>query len=183
MAAPATDRPRVRVAALICTEGRVVCVRHRAGSSVYHLLPGGGVGYRETIEDALVREVQEETGFEVAVGRPLLISDTIDPEGSRHVVNLTFEATITGGAITTRPADPRVAAVDLIHPDQLGALDLRPPIASAILDVLASPDAFQTRYLGSLFTTGATSGAQPGPGSETPSEQGSQDNRPAEDVS
>lgn len=153
MAAPECDLPRVRVAALIVIDGRVVLVRHRAGSSTYHLLPGGGVRHRETLEDALVREVAEETGLVVRMGRPLLISDTIDPHGQRHVVNLTFAADVVGGEITDTPADERVEAVDLVEPSSLSSLDLRPPFADA-LERIVSGESVQAEYLGSLFSEG-----------------------------
>jgi 8-oxo-dGTP diphosphatase len=153
LAAPASERPRVRVAALIVFDGRVVLVRHRFGSSVYHLLPGGGVNYRETLEDAVIREVHEETGLAVTLGPLLFANDTIDPNGSRHVINLTFAADITGGHITDSPDDKRVEAVDLVLPQSLSALDLRPPIAEAILRILAG-ERVESGYLGSLFTEG-----------------------------
>ncbi len=153
MAAQAAERPRIRVAALITIDGRVVLVRHRRGPSVYHLLPGGGVDYRETLEHAVIREVLEETGLEVALGRLLFASDTIDPNGTRHVVNLTFEATITGGQITGSPSDRAVEAVDLVSPESLGSIDLRPPIASAVQSFLAGKPV-ESGYLGSLFSEG-----------------------------
>ena len=161
MAAPAPEGPRVRVAALITLAGRVVLVRHRAGSSVYHLLPGGGVGYRETLAEALVREVTEETGLVVSLGIPLFISDTIDPEGPRHVVNITFSAEVVGGQVTHNPTDHRVVAVDLVEPSRLPSLDLRPPIAQYVLEAIESDGTPQLQYLGSLFTVGQ---ANPTPG-------------------
>jgi 8-oxo-dGTP diphosphatase len=145
------EGPRVRVAALIVLDGQVVLVRHRAHSSTYHLLPGGGVDYRETVEEALVREVTEETGLRVEIGRPVFVNDTIDPNGSRHVINLTFLATVVGGAITASPQDARVEAVDIVDVESLPGLDLRPPLAEAIAAVLAQVDA-PARYLGSLFS-------------------------------
>jgi 8-oxo-dGTP diphosphatase len=145
----------VRVAALMRIGGRIVCVRHRAGSVVYHLLPGGGVGYRETIKDALEREVREETGLEVEVREPLFINDTIDPNGTRHVVNLTFAAEVTGGEITSTPQDAQVEAVDLIEPGDLLALDLRPPLGPHILAALRGATTPKTAYLGSLFAEAA----------------------------
>jgi 8-oxo-dGTP diphosphatase len=153
LGARVTNQPRVRVAALIVLDGSVVLVRHRAGSSVYHLLPGGGVDYRETLEHAVVREVLEETGLEVTLGQLLFASDTIDPHGTRHVINLTFLANAVGGAITQRPEDRRVEAVDLVAPADLSSLDLRPPIA-AVVEKYVRTGHIESGYLGSLFTEG-----------------------------
>jgi 8-oxo-dGTP diphosphatase len=139
-------------------DDRVVVVRHRAGSSTYHLLPGGGVDYRETIESALEREILEETGLVARPIRPLFVSDTIDPEGPRHVINLTFIAEVLGGTLTKSPEDPRVEAVELIEPDHLHTLDLRPPIAAEITTAIVQGlDTAPARYLGSLFTQGSGS--------------------------
>lgn len=108
--------------------------------------------YRETIAQALVREVAEETGLRVEPGRLLFVNDTIDPSGPRHVINLTFAADITGGSIIDEPLDPRVAAIDLVDIADLESLDLRPPIASELAAVLRgeSGDAHQC-YIGPVF--------------------------------
>lgn len=151
MAAQAPRDPRVRVAALMLIEGKIVVVRHRRGNSEYHLLPGGGVDYRETLEQALIREVAEETGLTCSVGRPLIINDTIDPGGTRHVVNITFEATVVSGSITDTPQDPLVVAVELIDPACIESLDLRPPIADAVRRAAREGADFHALYAGSLF--------------------------------
>ncbi len=76
--------------------------------------------------------MSEETGLLVEIGRPLLINDTIDPQGSRHVVNITFLATVVGGEITDSPQDPRVESVELFEVSSIGGT--RPPASSRIGD-------------------------------------------------
>jgi 8-oxo-dGTP diphosphatase len=70
-------------------------------------LPGGGVDLHETVEDAAVREVREETGYDVALGRLLGVQTLEVPPGRRPAraqrwlrhVHVAFEATVTGGVL------------------------------------------------------------------------------------
>jgi 8-oxo-dGTP diphosphatase len=140
------------VAALLLLDGDIVLVRHRKADSTYHLLPGGGVEYRESLENALVREVAEETGLDIRIGRPLIINDTMDPAGTRHIVNVTFGAAIIGGDIIDSPLDDRIECVELFSPERLTGLDLRPPIAEALLQAIRAPHTFQAVYLGDIYS-------------------------------
>lgn len=69
-------------------------------------LPGGGVEFEESLEAAVVREVFEETGFHVTVGRPLFTSTATADVGNRSprpfkAVRIAFEAMIVGGDLGT----------------------------------------------------------------------------------
>ena len=139
------------MAALLLADDRVLLVRHRKGERRYHLLPGGGVEAGESLSDALIREVAEETGLRIEVGRPLLLSDTIDPSGGRHVVNVTFAATIIAGTPRAAPGDQRIEGVDLVNPTDLTELDLRPPIAPELIRILKEGAHFHTEYLGPRY--------------------------------
>lgn len=84
-----------RVRAIIVDEGRIALIeRHRDGRR-YFVFPGGGVEAGESPRDALVRELREETGLEVDVGR-LVVTVTF-PD---HVQGFCL-ASIAGGAFGT----------------------------------------------------------------------------------
>ncbi len=83
---------RVRVAALIISEGRILLAEHKKRGERYWLLPGGGLEYGETLEEALKRELLEEAGIGIQVKDLLWTLDSIPPDKHRHVLNLIFEA-------------------------------------------------------------------------------------------
>jgi len=146
------------VAAAVLLDDKLVVVEHRTGDQSYFLLPGGGVEAGESLGQALVREVREETGLVVEPGMPLLISDTIEPSGARHVINLTFAAHVVGGKLTDCPDDPRIERVALAELGEVESLDLRPPFASELVKALAAGTGAQARYLGRLWAEPQSAG-------------------------
>lgn len=69
-------------------------------------LPGGAVEFEESPEEAVVREVHEETGYHVSVGRPLFCRSATARVGNRSPrpfkeVRIVFDTTIIGGELGT----------------------------------------------------------------------------------
>lgn len=150
MAAQASS-VRLRVAAVIPEGDGLLLVRHGRGSRSYHLLPGGGVERGESLASALEREVLEETGVTCEVGAPLFISDSIDPAGARHMVQITFLARALSVDAAHRSLDARVTGTEIVPVSALGSLDLRPPMAEALAEAVASGFSSPARYLGALW--------------------------------
>ena len=89
---------RLVVAAVIAGEaGRVLVSRRPQGSHLAGLweFPGGGVEPGETAEAALVRELAEELGVEIAVAAPITFAWHHDERGS--ILLLFYGASIRHG--------------------------------------------------------------------------------------
>lgn len=113
---------RSSVSAVVLREGRLL-LQQRADSGQWGL-PGGSVEIGETVTAAAAREVWEETGFDVAVGR--LVGVYSDPRFQVvrypdgrvwHYVNLCFACDLVGGQARLAPGE--TLAVDWFPPDAL----------------------------------------------------------------
>lgn len=98
------DRPVLGVGALIFENGKILLVE-RAGEPLrgWWSLPGGGVETGETLEEAVRREVREETGLEVDGLSILEIFERImrDEEGKAeyHYVLIDYICRPVGGLL------------------------------------------------------------------------------------
>ncbi len=112
-------------------DGRVLLARHRFGAPQWRFL-GGFLGAKERVEDALAREIREETGLEIEVG-PVLEVVT----GYRwQRVELVFAYRVVGGAqaLTDEVVELRAfPPSDLpdVRADQRGLIERHAAVAAA----------------------------------------------------
>jgi 8-oxo-dGTP diphosphatase len=91
------DRPYLAVSAAIVRDGKVLVVRRaRMPAQNLYTLPGGAVELGETLHDAVMREVREETQLEIepvglAGQRDVVVRDA-QGRIERHFVILCFAA-------------------------------------------------------------------------------------------
>ncbi|SFV09863.1 NUDIX hydrolase [Alicyclobacillus macrosporangiidus] len=74
-------------------------------------LPGGAVELGETLDRAVVREVYEETGLRIHVGRLVSVHERLWESRQEHVLFFTFTAEILGG-------EPRIMC-----PEEISAVE------------------------------------------------------------
>lgn len=149
-----SERPiRIRVGALIWRDGEVLLVRHEKAGRSYWLVPGGGLDPGETMLAAGAREVLEETGYSVEMGRLLLLCEAIDPKpGGRHIVNVVYAATVRGGTLTVGAGDKSLRDAQWHPLEALETLEMYPPIGADLLACCRDDDASDTvRVLGNTW--------------------------------
>lgn len=90
--------PEAGVGAVALSQGSILLIRRaRPPSQGLWSLPGGRVHRGEGLADALRREMREETGLEVEVGKLAGVVERIYPEEGFHYVILDYFVTVTGG--------------------------------------------------------------------------------------
>ena len=98
------DRPFLAVSAAVIKDGRVLIVRRAATPMLGHYtLPGGVVEAGETLEEAVKREIEEETALQIEPVALAGYRDAIfrDKENriERHFVILAFAARLVSGEV------------------------------------------------------------------------------------
>lgn len=89
----------VRVNGILIEDNKILLVEQDVSSNRHWAHPGGRPEYGETLDEALVREMKEETGLDVSIGRLLYVTDRI--KNDNHVVIIAFEVTREGGKLGT----------------------------------------------------------------------------------
>lgn len=128
--------PIVGVGAIVFDDaGRVLLVeRGKPPSLGLWSVPGGKLEPRETLAQAVAREVLEETGLIVEVGTLACVLERMADD--YHFVLLDYYARVTGGQLAAA-SDARAAR--FVDQDQLQAL----PLTEGLADVLARARATQ----------------------------------------
>ena len=92
---------RVRVAVVIIRGDKILLAKHSKGGKEYWVLPGGGVEKGESLTEAAVREIKEETNLNIRVKKLVFISEAIPADKHRHVIDFFFTGEILSGEIKT----------------------------------------------------------------------------------
>jgi len=129
------DRPRIGVGAVLIHQDKVLLIkRGKEPLRGRWVVPGGTVELGETLEQALVREVQEETGLTVRPLEVVLVFDRIEREGDAvryHYVIIDYLCDYVSG--TPRAASDALD-VAFVARDDLPGYSLPEKALAVVLD-------------------------------------------------
>jgi len=106
--------PLIAVDGIILHDGKLVVVKRRYPPyKGMHALPGGIVEYGERLEDAIIREIREETGLLTRPKRVLGVYSDPERDPRGHVISIVFEMEPIGGALVAGDDASELALLDL----------------------------------------------------------------------
>jgi mutator protein MutT len=125
----------VGVGAVVIRDGRVLLIRRgKEPLRGRWMIPGGTVEAGETLEEALVREIEEETGLVVKPREVLTVVDRIHRDNGRlqyHFVIIDYLCDYVSGA---PQAASDAEAVAFVSRAELDAYDLPDKALEVVLD-------------------------------------------------
>jgi ADP-ribose pyrophosphatase YjhB (NUDIX family) len=132
-------RPHLAVSAAIIRDGKVLIVRRaRPPAAGVFTLPGGGVEAGETLREAVIREVMEETSLTVEpvglAGFREVIGRDRDGKVERHFVILPFAARWIAGEVAL---NDELAEARWLAPAELEGLTTTEGLADVVRAALA----------------------------------------------
>ena len=129
------DRPFLAVSAAIIRDGRVLIARRAKGASTgVFTLPGGVVEAGETLHEAVIREISEETGIAIEpialAGHREFITRDADGRVQRHFVILCFAARWISGE--GKPALEELSELRWLEPAEITGLTTTEGLAEIV---------------------------------------------------
>lgn len=144
------SRIRVAVNGFVLQDDRVLLVEFDDVSGLHYNLPGGGVEVGETLEEALHREIEEETSLHVSVERLLLILESVGARNTNLIngqsvpwneLRFFFLCAPMPGSIAHLPErpDPHETDVKWVAIDTLPDFAVLPAVSHELIKAVRSP--------------------------------------------
>lgn len=88
--------PILSACVIIERDGKILLIKRSDGLG--YTIPGGIVRYNETVEQCVLREAREETGYEVELAEIVGVYSSLKRDPRFRAVSIAYKGSITGGS-------------------------------------------------------------------------------------
>ena len=144
------DGIELRCSAVVVRQQTVLLVHRTRDGADDWVLPGGTPRAGESMSACARREVLEETGLRVDPSRVAFVLEVLGPDGGPRTVDIVFAATEAAPGTGPDRQEPDLTPA-FVPVDEIGGLDLRPPLAGHLRGMLGHRGRLYAPYLANLW--------------------------------
>lgn len=138
---------KVRVAALIIEDGRLLTMQYEYGGQMVYNLPGGNLEFGEQMRQALERELEEELQINCEIGaEPAFTAEIHTAE--KDTLHVIFGAKILSGDLMLNAQETSAKAICWLSLNALESVNLYPNVGLAIQEY--SNNKLINKHLGTI---------------------------------
>lgn len=139
-------RTNKRVSAIVTRDNNILLIHRRKSGDEYWVVPGGGVEEGESLEQGLIREVQEETSLDINkftlldTNKEILTFDNTEKTIEHYIYycELNDGEPVLGGPEAESNSDKNWYHLEWVNIDSLQRLDLYPNYTKQIINKVKS---------------------------------------------
>ena len=118
--------------AIICNENKVLLVRDPRMDSVIWELPGGRMNIDEEPRDAVAREIQEELGIQISVGKVVYMEQFIQESERKRAFVIVYECHMKNQVESIKMSEIEVCEIAWVSYAELAKYQLFPEYKRAL---------------------------------------------------
>lgn len=112
------QQPKIIAAALIEKGGKLLLIKEKLASGKEKwIVPGGAVEFGENLEEAVKREIKEETGLDVKITKFIGFKEVIAPQFDYHTIVFFYLAEPIGGSLVLE--DDQILDGNFFSPEEI----------------------------------------------------------------
>ncbi len=138
----------IRPAILLMEDRKILTLKYIYGGVEVLNLPGGNLELGEHLEEALSREMMEELGIEVEVGKMICVGDTFLESKQKHTFHIIFEGKLLSGTPKVNPLETSALDIFWLPIDELFKVNLYPNVSDALQQFLNY--SLEDKYIGRI---------------------------------
>lgn len=141
---------KVRPSVIILDEDKILLMKYNYGGNEVYALPGGNPDDVETLEETLVRELEEELNLHIEVTALVLAGEVIFRENGKSTLHCVFLGRILSGKPHLNPEHTSALSVEWIPLSETAELNMYPNIGKHILDLADQNPIIKSQYIGRI---------------------------------